>query len=338
MLKKTLSIVFLTVFAQISFAAPIDSYFEVINSIDNFKGEEINRKKIKAQLNEIKSNKDMYNTAYGYFLYQNGVKTKNKKQISKSILYYNQAIKENPTFIDAPIYASYSLLKLKRTDSAYNYLVKAFDIDSNNSSLNLAWASFFEYKKDYNQAIKYATKFITSKHRKIYMSRAYKLLGKSYSKINELDLANKYFLIRISIDDNEWSNINYAYFLAKQLNDYDKALKYAETAINHKEFKIGISILNYIYIERSKEIFNDGDYFGYIKIHEKINQNNSETDNSLYLLGRSFFVLAVNNKNKFYLDQAKEAFQQSLKLNKRNDKARTQLREVKLSYRAFLEY
>jgi tetratricopeptide (TPR) repeat protein len=123
-----------------------------------------------------------------------------------------------------------------------------------------------------------------------------------------------------------WAKGNYAQFLIRQ-KDYDKAISYAEQALQQMDYGVGHRTLGQAYYRKAEGLWEKKDYAGAGPLLEKSVQADPDDADAWYLLGWYYRETARQQRSTELLDKSGDAFEKALDVDPNHPGAKKELAE-----------
>jgi tetratricopeptide (TPR) repeat protein len=167
-----------------------------------------------------------------------------KETLSKAKEALDKSLAINSNYADTYIYyGNYYQGILYYSNAEMNYY-KAETLGATNPWLYIRWGGLSLAQQDFPKAKHFYNKAIPlSTNNNSTLGAAYESLARIHERSNNIELANEYYLKTIETSPkNAWIKGSYSEFLRTKIGDADKAILYAEEALNLASYGIGRTI------------------------------------------------------------------------------------------------
>jgi Tfp pilus assembly protein PilF len=170
----------------------------------------------------------------------------------------NTALKLNPRQFEAYILAETLAISEHDLATAKRMNAMAEKIKPDSASVLVNYAEIANAENNPDEAITQASKALNKSMGKHTKEAAYGELITAYKAKKDYKQADHYHQAILAIDPSPWAKINYASFLGcscgggdPENRDYDKAIRYGESAVKEMNFPMAHMILGQLYYGRA---------------------------------------------------------------------------------------
>ncbi len=170
----------------------------------------------------------------------------------------NTAFKFNPRLFEAYMLSGYVAFVEHDLATAKKMTAMAEKIKPNAPRIGVRYAKIANAENNPDEAIAQANRALSKGLSKNGKEGAYEELIEAYKAKKDYKQADQYHQAILAIDPSPWAKINYASFLGcscgggdPENRDYDKAIRYGESAVKEMNFPMAHTILGQLYYGRA---------------------------------------------------------------------------------------
>lgn len=252
-----------------------------------------------------------------------------EKALVKSKLYADRAISSDPKFYDAYYYGFFPYLYSNELDTAKRIISLAEQLQPKSPKTYLLHAYLANKEKRYSDAIEYASKSIENEQDKKNTRNQIRILIEAYKKKEKYEIVDYLYKKIMDIEPNTaWEKFNYGSFQYYYMKDYDKSIEYCKKALSIMEFDLAKEVLGKAYYKKAHNLYWNEKLYQDAEKYFLLATTYHPTSNAYYGLGLSYYQIGHERKQKELIYKARDALNESLKLNQENQYSINILKKV----------
>ena len=242
--------------------------------------------------------------------------------LARSRMLIEQALKLDPRSLDAWIEAGYGSVRQRDFEGARQRAAEAEKVSPGAPEIRLLSATIARREGNMKDAVALAKDALPGLQSRNQKVSVYEILTDAYQKWEDYDAADQAYRDIIDLDPGSpWSNGNYAAFLVNTGRNYDRAIQYAETALQKMDYPAARFTLSQAYYGKAS---------AYIE-HEEFDKAEPLLRESLKYLpsnANAHYALGLCYDSRGETGKAEEAMRTALKYQPNHAAARDALQQI----------